>query len=342
MTDVPAAPASETPRERGWWRVVVATMLFLFVPLTPLFRIVFPADQTLLLLAPVLAACAVAGWLAGGRLPLAILWVSLAGWVLWKMVIGGGTFSYLLAGWSLVLAASFGASAWLSRGQPFFPRALATIGVSLLFAGGAAAATRSGPAALQQAVAVEVGRRAEQSVAGWRQVTETKEWKDFVAQNPDAATLATEVDTQLQALPAVAGMLFPAMLALESLATLALAWATYHRIGRARLGPPLRALREFRFNDQLVWGLIAGLVMVLVPGFNALRGLGANLLMFFGAVYALRGLGVALWFLAPGRFVMALLIGFAVLFWHVIGVLALALGLGDTWADWRSRAKPKT
>ena len=179
-------------------------------------------------------------------------------------------------------------------------------------------------------------------MAGWRQMTATKEWRDFVAKNPDASTLATEVDSQLQALPAVAGMLFPAMLALESLAALALAWAVYHRVGRARLGPPLGTLREFRFNDQLVWGLIAGLAMVLVPGLTAGRGLGANLLMFFGAVYALRGMGVALWFLAPGRIVMALLIGFAVLFWHVIGVLALGLGLGDTWADWRSRAKPKT
>jgi hypothetical protein len=26
----------------------------------------------------------------------------------------------------------------------------------------------------------------------------------------------------------------------------------------------------------------------------------------------------------------------------VSGVLALGLGLGDTWADWRSRVKPKT
>ena len=59
-------------------------------------------------------------------------------------------------------------------------------------------------------------------------------------------------------------------------------------------------------------------------------------------LYALRGLGVLVWFLAPGRFVMALLIGFAVLFWNVLGVLALGLGLGDTWLDWRSRPKPKT
>jgi hypothetical protein len=342
MTDVPTAPASETPRERGWWRVVIATLLFLFVPMTPLFRIVFPVDQTLLLLAPALAACAVVGWLAGGRLPLAVLWTGLAGWVMWKLTGGGGTFAFLAAGWAVLLAAAFAGFALMGSPRSFFPRALGTIGLTLLLAGGAVLATPNGAASVRQAVTMEVGRRAEQSAAGWRQMTESKEWRDFVVQNPDAATLATEVDTQLQALPAVTGTLFPAMLALESLAALALAWAVFHRIGRARLGPPLGTLREFRFNDQLVWGLIAGLVMVLVPGFTVMRGLGANLLMFFGVVYALRGAGVALWFLAPGRFVMALLIGFAVLFWHVIGVLALGLGLGDTWADWRSRAKPKT
>ena len=137
-------------------------------------------------------------------------------------------------------------------------------------------------------------------------------------------------------------ILFPAMLALESLAALGLAWALYHRIGRSRLGPPLGALKDFRFNDQLVWGLIAGLVMVVVPPLAQLRAVGANLLVFFGALYALRGLGVVMWFLAPGRFVLALLIGFAVLFWHVIGVLALGLGAGDTWLDWRRRVRPKT
>ena len=30
-----------------------------------------------------------------------------------------------------------------------------------------------------------------------------------------------------------------------------------------------------------------------------------------------------------------------VLFWNVLGVMALGLGVGDTWLDWRSRARPK-
>src|SRR3712207_8406043 len=34
------------------------------------------------------------------------------------------------------------------------------------------------------------------------------------------------------------------------------------RVSRARIGPPLAPLREFRFNDQLVWGLVAGITAV--------------------------------------------------------------------------------
>src|ERR1035438_3671855 len=82
MNDVATEPAPVAVRERGWWRVVLATLLFLFVPVTPVIRIVLPIDQGLVLLAPALAACAVAGWLAGGRLALALMWIALAGWVL--------------------------------------------------------------------------------------------------------------------------------------------------------------------------------------------------------------------------------------------------------------------
>ena len=56
----------------------------------------------------------------------------------------------------------------------------------------------------------------------------------------------------------------------------------------------------------------------------------------------LRGLGVLTWFLAPGRLVTVLLIGFAVIAWPLFGVFALGLGLGDTWLDWRSRPRPTT
>ena len=59
------------------------------------------------------------------------------------------------------------------------------------------------------------------------------------------------------------------------------------------------------------------------------------------------------WFLKPGALAVMLVVGFAMLWLQVLTpvavlgfmLLALAafgLGLGDTWADWRSRARPTT
>jgi hypothetical protein len=77
------------------------------------------------------------------------------------------------------------------------------------------------------------------------------------------------------------------------------------------------------------------------------------LLLFFGALYAVRGLGVLSWFMAPGALAVTATVGFAMLLWPVLnviaglgfmalGIAAFGLGLGDTWADWRSRARSTT
>jgi hypothetical protein len=348
MNDVASEPAGTPPtlvRERGWWRVVLATLLFVFVAVTPVIRIVLPIDQAFVLIAPALAACAVAGWLAGGRLALALMWVALAGWILVMFTSSSGAFGYLACGWAVLLAAAFASLVILTRSEEsrsFSSQAFAAIGVALLLAGGATLATKQGAATVAQMVTAEASKRSEQSLAEWHQTTESKEWKDLFAGNEDAKTIATTLETQLEDAPAVASALFPSMLALESLVALAIAWAAYHRIGRERLGPPLASLRDFRFSDQFVWGLVAGLAMLVVPGFGSMSVVGANLLVFFGALYALRGVGVALWFLSPGRVFMAFLIVFAVVFPLVLGVLGVGLGVGDTWLNWRARAKPKT
>jgi hypothetical protein len=81
--------------------------------------------------------------------------------------------------------------------------------------------------------------------------------------------------------------------------------------------------------------------MMLIPSVALVRAVGANLLVFFGALYTIRGVGVFMWMWAPGRLATALLVIVALLFWNVLGVMALGLGVGDTWLDWRSRAKVK-
>jgi hypothetical protein len=128
------------------------------------------------------------------------------------------------------------------------------------------------------------------------------------------------------------------LLALESLAALALGWGVYDRLSPIKIGPTLGPLTEFRFNDQLVWGVAVGATLCLLPAFAEGRNAGLNLLIFFGGLYVVRGLGVLGW-IARGRYpVIIILILIPV--WAMLGVLALALGLGDTWLDLRRRARP--
>lgn len=343
-TSVAEPVESPVPRERGWGRVTFATLCFLFIPMTPLLRVLLPTEQTALLLAPALAVCAVVGWLAGGRAALAAVWTLVAAWSVARLSGGSGIFPTLQGGWALLVAASFGVLLVVRRDAtaPFLTRGLRAIALSLGVALLVTAVVPGGPTRVADGVAIEAGRRAEESRTGWRRMTGLQEWKDFVAQNPSAGEMADLVETQLTALPASARTLFPSLAALEALVALALAWALYHRLGRARLGPPLGTIRDFRFNDQMVWGVVGGLALVLLPGVALVRAIGANLLLFFGALYTVRGVGVFLWMASPGRLATAALVVLALLFWNVLGVMALGLGVGDTWLDWRSRARTKT
>jgi hypothetical protein len=295
-----------------------------------------------MLVVPALAACTVVGWFAGGRIVLALLWLGLAGWMIASPLPANGGFELLARGWSVLLAAAFGVLGVLRPRWPFFTRAMWATSIALLVALGIMMFEKGGPSAVEHAVVAESSRRNDVSLARLRELADAPEWKQFVQQNPGASSMLVETQRQLSSLPNVAGVIYPALLALESLAALGLAWSLYHRVSRARIGAPLSALRDFRFNDQLVWGPVAGITMVVLPALGGLRPLGFNLLLFFGALYSLRGLGVLTWFLAPGRFMMVLMIGIALLMWPILGVFTLGIGLGDTWLDWRRRPRPTT
>jgi hypothetical protein len=92
---------------------------------------------------------------------------------------------------------------------------------------------------------------------------------------------------------------------------------------------------EFTFHDQLVWGLAVGATLCLLPAFEEGRNAGYNLLLFFGALYLLRGIGILAW-MARGRYVYVVILSFLP---RVFVIVTLALGLGDTWLDLRKRAK---
>jgi hypothetical protein len=346
MEDAPA-PA---PSERGWGKLLLALAAFLIIPpYTPL-RALLPVEDTLLLLLPALAACCLVGWWAGGRLLLAVTWVGLSVWMLMQSA-HAGPFYNLVRGWSLLLAGSFGLICLFGTARPFFSRALSAVSIALALVLLMSTRGPLTPSSARFAVQAEFARRNTETLAMFR--TALQQHPEVVKSMPQIASLPNEVETQLHTMAETGTGLFPSLLLLESLVALALAWGTYHRISRTRLGAPLGFLKDFRFNDQFVWGLIAGLTIVFVPALGFLGGTGRNLLVFFGALYAIRGFGVLSWFLAPGALAAALLVGFAMLWWPVLNavavlgfmLLALAafgLGLGDTWADWRSRPRPTT
>lgn len=140
----------------------------------------------------------------------------------------------------------------------------------------------------------------------------------------------------------VQGLVFPALLGLSSVAALGVAWWIYVRMARGS-DQGLRPLAEFRFNDQLVWVFIDGLLLVLIGPGQALDRAGTNAVVFMGALYALRGAAV-LMFLTGGMSVMGgVLLALAMIFVAPV-ILAgmLVVGLGDTWLGLRERARAVT
>jgi hypothetical protein len=356
MTEAVATPPITEPK-RGWRKVILALAVFAVVPAIPQFASILPVAEPLFLFVPAMAVCALVGWWAGGRPLAAILWVAMALlFIRQAAFLSGGApsdvYSNLLRGWTLLVTGAFGIACVLGGQRSFFSKALLAVGAAFTIA---LIMSLFGPVTLSQAsssIAQEFARRNAAALDAMQKsiASNGEEWKRLTTSMPALVDLPGMVGDQLSALSRLGRLLFPALLAFETIAALAVAWATYHRLSRQRIGSPLAALRDFRFNDQLVWGLIVGLVILLLPNLAGVRGFGRNLVLFFGVLYALRGLGVLAWFMAPGRLTMLLIAGLVMLFLPFINYVAalgfltliataLGLGVGDTWADWRSRAR---
>lgn len=134
-------------------------------------------------------------------------------------------------------------------------------------------------------------------------------------------------------------LLFPALLGLGTLAALGLAWWMYVRAGlgaRGALGP----LRDFRFNDHLVWVFIGGLLLLALGtgAGEALTRTGSNAVVFMGGLYALRGVAVVLFVNGGISMLGVVAVALGMMFLAPLVVAgALVIGLGDTWLDLRAR-----
>ena len=153
--------------------------------------------------------------------------------------------------------------------------------------------------------------------------------------------LSPEILTTFQGAVEAQASVFPALVFLESMAALGVAWWVRTRfVGEGDLG--LGPLHEFSFNDHLVWVLVAGLILVFMQFGEAFARVGSNAVVFMGGLYAMRGTAVFL-FITGGfslfGFVMFSL-GVFLAAPLVLGI-AVLVGVGDTWLDLRSRVRER-
>jgi hypothetical protein len=230
---------------------------------------------------------------------------------------------YLERGWALLVGGWFAALTLRRPHAPFSHRALGSVaGAALVSA--VVLAIRSGA---WQAVEWVVQDRMVRAISGFLDAARLMRGGKGL---PPAlvTTIYEAVDKQIA--------VFPAMLGLASVAALGVAWWAYVRLTTGNdqaVGP----LRYFRFNDHLVWVFIGG-VLLLVLRAGAFARVGANAVVFMGALYAVRGAAVILFMSGGLSFFGYVLLVFGMLFVPpLILTGALVVGIGDTWLDVRKR-----
>jgi hypothetical protein len=136
---------------------------------------------------------------------------------------------------------------------------------------------------------------------------------------------------------------WPGMLALQTLAGLALAWHLYRRVAFAGAVVTATSFKDFRMGDGWVWGIVAWLGVLILPVSSALHVAGTNLGLIASVLYMLRGAAIVVTFAeAFGVSVVALVIiaglaaALAVPLLFVLPGLC-TLGITDTWYQYRRR-----
>jgi hypothetical protein len=142
---------------------------------------------------------------------------------------------------------------------------------------------------------------------------------------------------------AMMAQLFPAMLILASLPGLALAWAWYHRLAAHPVGSAAEPFARFRFSDQLVWLVVLCVALLVLPVAEPIREVTGNLAVVTGGLYAARGAAIIWGSIESFPLPVLLVIGIGVVLILPVALgAAFALGLADTWVDFRRRFSPPT
>lgn len=268
-------------------------------------------------------------------IPLAFLLLGLAPWRAVLIVLGlacvtlpflgqaTGPVWYAERGWALMLGAWFLVAVVALPRASFLARALAALSASAVTVGAVLFAVGGEWAKLDAAFAGEFSEAASQVAEAW-----AGEGDGFGGELARMAYRAADLQS----------LVYPAMTALASVAALGVAWWAYRRVSKGEIRP-LGRLREFRFRDELVWLFLVGVTLLLLgAGHEMAMRAGSNVVLFMGALYALRGAAVLLAVAgAPGPLGMALTAVAVVLLYPLVMGATLVIGLSDTWLDYRAR-----
>ncbi len=241
-----------------------------------------------------------------------------------------GSLWWFARGWTLMLSAWFVVTVALLREQSLTMRVLSAVG-----------------GATASAALLFLGFRGSWEAVDWSVTQQLRngaaDLRAFWTSRLANEALATDLSAALDQFAGWQSAAYPAMLALASIAALTLAWWLWRRL--ALQDPrPLGRLRDFRFSDHLVWIVVAGILLVVMPWGAALTRVGANLLAFMAALYALRGFAVLVaLFGVPGFLGMFFGAFIFLMLYPIVMAMTLMVGLTDTWLDLRKRnEKPQS
>ena len=134
-------------------------------------------------------------------------------------------------------------------------------------------------------------------------------------------------------------LIFPALTALASMSALLLSWWLFIFFS-GRSEEALGSVKNFRFNDHLIWMLVVGLFLLFTRWNEPLQRLGSNAVVFIGALCAVRGAAVIV-FITGGFSVLGYamtLFGLVIVPPIVLGG-AVLIGIADIYLDFRKRSE---
>jgi hypothetical protein len=303
-------------KERGWTLTRAALLVLasaLLSPISPVWIVLVPFALLLL-------AFRTDDWMS----------VALAAVVLGMGFAGsppGGMEWYVPRAWSLIVGGSFVAVSVVRGGRGWMDRSLGALGLAV---GGVVLIGLARPGVVQGVNWWMVGEIRQAALVAGGILEQLQGGADPEVRRQVSGAVGRWLSFQED--------VYPALLLLATVASLGLAWFGFERIsGRVHSPGPVRG---FRFSDHLIWLLIAGLCLLVLPLGRAAFRIGENAALFMGALYLLRGVAILLWIGAAAVTSVwsGVLLGLAALLLYplVLGT-ALVLGLSDTWIDLRAR-----